>query len=112
MLPGVGDNTARSFKSQAREDLGRQFLKRDAGLGVIDHAVRQDARADNCPLAGNAAWNSLYVGAFAPVDHVGLYTAPSPAQPGASDSSCALIYSIECPVHVTWLAHDQKQPVL
>jgi hypothetical protein len=83
MLPGVVDDAARSLKPETGEDLGRQFLKRDAGFGVIDHAVRKDARANDCPLAGNTARNPLYVGAFAPIDHVRLHTGVSLAQMGA-----------------------------
>jgi len=73
MVPGVADDAARPLQPETREYLGRQFFERDTGLGVTDHAISQDARANHSPLAGNTPWNALYVGTFGPVDHVNLH---------------------------------------
>jgi hypothetical protein len=98
MLSGVSDDAARPLEPETAEDLRRQFLERNTGRGVIDHAFRQDTRADHSPLAGYTAWNPLDVGAFAPIDHVHLHTAANLAHVAAGSSfSSASYWSIPPP---------------
>ena len=86
MLSGVIDDAVRPFESETRKDLGRQFLKRNTGLGVVDQAIRQDTCASDRPLTGNTAWNPHHVGAFAPIDHVRLYATASVAHMAAGNA--------------------------
>jgi hypothetical protein len=69
MLPSVVDDPARALNSETWEDLGREFLWSHARFGIVDHAVRKNARANNGPLAGYLARDSLYIWALCPVDH-------------------------------------------
>jgi hypothetical protein len=64
------------------------LLGRQAGIGVLDHPVREDASADNNPLAGYPAGNPFNVGTGRPVDvaHVRLQRAEYSAE-GAVGSS-------------------------
>jgi len=77
MLPGVVDDPPRSAEAQAWEDFGREFLERHSGIDVINYTVGEDTCANHGPLARDAAWNPLHVGAVGPVDlgvtHAGLH---------------------------------------
>ena len=82
MLPSVVDDPARALNSETWEDLGREFLWSHARFGIVDHAVRKNARANNGPLAGYLARDSLYIRALCPVDHGPPHGDPSQIGPG------------------------------
>jgi hypothetical protein len=63
MRPGVLDDSACAVSTQAVEDLVPDFFRRYAGLGVVDHALGEDASADHDRLAGHFSWNLFNVGA-------------------------------------------------
>jgi len=86
MLPSVVDDPARALNSETWEDLGREFLWSHARFGIVDHAVRKNARANNGPLAGYLARDSLYIWALCPVDHGPPHGDPSQIGPGRGGS--------------------------
>ena len=63
MPSGVFEDTPRPLDAQAGEH-----------VVVVHNAVHQDARINQGPLAGNAARDTLYVGAFAPINHVRFHS--------------------------------------
>jgi hypothetical protein len=68
MPPGIRDDPSCAICPKALIDLAGDLLRREI-LGVVDHALRQDARVLDHPLPGHTAWDALDVGALAPIDH-------------------------------------------
>ncbi len=66
---GVFDDAPCALHAEAKKDFLGDDLGRQAGLGVLEHAVREDAIADHDLLAGDFARYALNVGALGPVDH-------------------------------------------
>ena len=74
VLPGERDDPACSLDTETREMLIGEFLWRVPVLGIVDHALDEDAGADHDGLARNLAGNPLNVFACAPINlfHDGL----------------------------------------
>src|SRR5665213_2936599 len=68
MPPGVLDDPPRTIRPEALVDLAGDLLRREI-LGVVDHALGQDARVLDHPLPGHTAGHALYIRALAPIDH-------------------------------------------
>lgn len=66
MGPGESYDPPRPINREAFKHLGRHLLRREV-IGVVQHALNQDAGAHDQPLAADLPFNSLNVGALVPV---------------------------------------------
>ena len=67
MLPREGDDAACAVDGKALVNLGRDFFRGIAIVGVVDHGLGGDAGALDDPCAGDDAGASLDVGTLGPV---------------------------------------------
>jgi hypothetical protein len=72
MRPSVVDDSLGAVHFKAVIHLGRDLACCHPVLGILDNAVREDACMLYNPLAGYTAGHTLYVTAFAPIDHFDL----------------------------------------
>jgi hypothetical protein len=68
MLSSVCDHSTRTLKPDTWEHVTLKLLRCYAGVDIIDHALGEDAGADNYRLARNPAGNLFNVGAIRPID--------------------------------------------
>src|SRR5580698_1745472 len=96
MPPGILDDPPRTICPKALVDLAGDLLGREV-LGVVDHALGQDARVLDHPLPGNTAWHALYVRALAPIDHGGLHQSRHSTERGGKLSRQQYGFGERCP---------------